>query len=296
MNKAKDLHFQISAILPVLILFSLFYFIPIIVLVVTSFMEWDKLQIGGFAGFNNYIHLFTDPVDSRAFELAIKNNLSWTLFVIFIHIPLALVTALILHSKNKGWKIFRVLFFIPNIISITAIAIIFRQLFNPSYGVMNWLFEIMNIESMTDVNLLFHKTYGWYSIIATWILYIGFPTVVLLAELEAIPKELYESAQIEGATKGQEHVFITLPLLKNIIGTLCILLVTAGFREFERIYLLTGGAPEYRTGTLSLLVYEKMTYVQFAYSNSVGVFLLIIGVLFILIFNRLFKIGKSVYL
>lgn len=294
MKNSAAIRFQIAAMTPAIIIFIMIYVISISVLIVTSFFEWEGIRIGGFVGFRNYIRMLTDPVESPIFFRSLQNNVIWSICAVFIHLPLALLAALILNTKITGWKIFRTLFFIPHLISIAAFAIIFKQVFSPGVGILSGLLDILGFNQAAKINWLFDPRWAWPAIISTWLFHIGFFTVIYLAEMTAIPKELYESADLDGVSPSQKSLRITLPLMRNVIGTTAILTVTGGLKYFEGIFLMTNGGPNYRTNTLSVYLYQKMSLLQNSYANALGVALLLIGIIVILVFSRIFSIGKDV--
>jgi len=262
---------------------------------VTSLFEWKGIRIGNFTGLKNYVRMFTDPVESRIFYRAISNNITWSIMAVCVHLPLALVAALVLHSKPSGWRVFRVLFFLPHLISIAAFAIIFKQIFNPSIGLVAGILRTLKLDELARTNWLFDSFWAWPSIISTWLFHIGFFTVIYMAELASIPTDLFEAAKVEGATRFQETWYIVLPLMRTTIGTTAILTVTGGLKYFEGIFLMTNGGPSYRTTTLAVYLYQKVAIMQNGYANALGVALLLIGMLVVLLFSRAFRISESTY-
>lgn len=280
--------FIILALIPAFFLVALFYFIPMGTLIVTSFYRWDSIGMGGFIGIANYVKMLHDNV----FYTAVGNNLSWSLVAIMVHIPLALLVALILSKKVRGWKVLRVIYFLPHVISMTAFAVIWTGVFNPSYGLVNSFLRLMGLGQWSR-NWLFDSHWAWPAIIFTWVFHIGLFAVIIFSEIVSIPEELYEAAEIDGATAVKQSIHITLPLLRNILGTCAILDVTGGLRYFEGIFIMTNGAPNFRTETLALYLYQQIQYLHNSYANTLGVALLIIGTVFVSICSKVFRLGKS---
>lgn len=294
MKKQDNRIFLVIALAPALILITMALFLPIATMITTSFVKWETVnKIEGFVGLQNYRRLFTDPLDRQIMFKAIRNNLSWLLVEMFIHIPLCLLVALILNNQIRGWKTFRVLLFVPHLISITAYAFIAKLFYNPMIGVINAVFSSLGFEALAKTNWLFNVKYAWPAIIFTWVFHIGYGSVVILAEMGSIPIQLYECALIEGANRYQQHRYITLPHLRKIIGTLGILGVSWGLRYFEGILLMTDGQPNYETGTLALLVYHKFRLIKNSQANTIGVLLLVLGIVLVLIINKSFGLGTT---
>ncbi len=294
MNRKDSRIFLIIALTPALILITVVLFVPIVTMIITSFVKWESIRnIEGFVGLQNYRHLFTDPLDKQIMFKAIRNNLSWLAVEFFIHIPMSVLVAFILNNQIKGWKAFRVLLFIPHLISITVYAFIAKLFYNPMMGVLNALFTKLGFENLARINWLFDTKYAWMAIILTWVFHIGYGSVLILSEMASIPIELYECADMEGARKYQQHWYITLPHLRRIIGTLAILSVSWGLRYFEGIFLMTNGAPNYETSTLALVIYHKLRLIKNSEANAIGVLLLFFGIVIVVIINKLFRLNKT---
>jgi len=288
MNRRRGLIFALSASIPAMLLYFTFYLIPLVTTFVTSFFRWDKIKIGEFIWFQNYINLLSDNV----FYISLKNIISWILVAVFIHIPFALMVALILSTRFRGWKVLRVIYFIPQIISSVAWAIIFISVFNPNYGLLNGLLKSLGLENQTR-NWLFDPVWAWPSIICTWVFFIGMFTMIMLAEMISIPDEIFEAAEIDGATKMQQALYVKIPIIRQIIGTCLILTVSGGIKYFDGLYIMTNGAPNFRTETLSLYLYQQFSYVHFSYANTIGVMLLLLGIIIIRIIMRSFRMKEG---
>lgn len=268
--------FAVCACLPVAALYLIFYLFPLGMTIGTSFFQWDQINIQGFIGFDNYKTLFQDEV----FYTSIKNILSWIFIAVFVHIPFALIIALILSTKMKGWKFLRTAYFIPQIISSVAWATVFISVFNPSYGLLNGILKMLGLEHLGR-NWLFDPVTAWPSIICTWLFFIGMYSMIMLAELISIPEETLEAARIDGANQIQTAVYVKLPAIRRVAGTCMVLTVSGGIRYFDGLYIMTNGAPNYRTETLALYLYQQYSYANFAYANTIGVILLILGIVLV---------------
>jgi raffinose/stachyose/melibiose transport system permease protein len=282
--------FIVLAVLPAIILFAVFYLLPMGALIVTSLFRWDSIRIGEFIGFENYIRMFNDKV----FYIALRNNLSWSLTCAFVHIPLALVVALLLSRKPRGWKFLRTVYFLPHVISVTAYAVIWTSVFNPSFGLLNQILTSFGLNHLCK-NWLYDLNWAWPCIIFTWVFHVGLFATILLAEILSHPNEMYEAAQVDGASRFQQEVYITIPLLRDMVGTCIVLDIAGGLRYFEGLYIMTNGAPDYHTETLALYLYQQMQLIHNSYANTLGVALLGFGALLILIVLKVFKVGKSTY-
>jgi raffinose/stachyose/melibiose transport system permease protein len=289
MNRNKAVIFTVVACLPAAILFLVFYLIPVTSVLLTSFLKWDRVLVEGFAGLDNYKRLFGDPI----ILTSIKNSLSWMLVATFVHIPLAVITALILSTKFRGWKVLRTAYFLPQIISGTVWAVIYIAVFNPEFGLINGVLKMIGLENMQR-NWLFDSSTAWPSILGTWLFLIGMFNLIIVAEILSIPGDIFESAEIDGANKIQQALYLKIPLLRNIIGTCLILTISGGLRYFEGLYIMTNGAPNYRTETLSLYLFQQYRLAHFAYANAIGILLIAFGAVLILIVTKVFRMKNEI--
>lgn len=286
----KNFRFAILAVVPVLVFYFAFYLIPMGMTIITSFFDWSQIKMGGFAGFDNYEKLFHDSV----FWTSVKNILIWIAIAVFIHIPMFLLVALLLSAKMKGWKVLRTLYFIPQIISSVAWAAIFMSVYNPSYGLLNGILEAVGLEKVGR-NWLFDPKTAWPAVICTWLFFIGMYSMIMLAELISIPDEILEAARIDGANRFQIARFIKVPLARLVIGTCMIMTVAGGIKCFDSLYIMTNGAPNYKTETLSLYLYQQYSYANFGYANTIGVFLLVLGIVIVSLVMKVLKTNEKIY-
>ena len=286
----KNFRFAILAVVPVVVFYFAFYLIPMGMTIITSFFDWSQIKMGGFAGFDNYEKLFHDSV----FWTSVKNILIWIAIAVFIHIPMSLLVALLLSAKMKGWKVLRTLYFIPQIISSVAWAAIFMSVYNPSYGLLNGILEAVGLEKVGR-NWLFDPKTAWPAVICTWLFFIGMYSMIMLAELISIPDEILEAARIDGANRFQIARFIKVPLARLVIGTCMIMTVAGGIKCFDSLYIMTNGAPNYKTETLSLYLYQQYSYANFGYANTIGVFLLVLGIVIVSLVMKVLKTNEKIY-
>lgn len=275
------------SILPAALLFAVFFIVPIITLIWSSFTIWDLRQLE-FNGFRNYVRMFQD----KAFLRGIGNTAIWVGVATVLHVPLGVYLAVILSKKIPGWKLFRTFFFLPNVISLAAWAMMYRSVFNARFGLLNSILEFVGLEILTN-DWLAQTNTALFAVILSWFFNIGFYLIITMAEIASIPEQLYEAAEIDGATKGQQDRYITFPLLKKILGTCMVLAVSISLVGFEYVFLMTGGGPANRTMTLPLYVYRMYTIPQYGYSNTIGLFTLFFGVAVMLLINRFFKMQES---
>jgi len=273
-------------LLPVGLLIAAFFVYPIVFLVVLSFMEWNGIQPMSFVGFGNFTEIFADSV----FQTSIKNNLIWALSAAFLQIPLALLLALVLTRAPRGWRFFRTVYFLPNVISLVALAMMWSALYNPEFGLVNYLLEAVGAGHLGR-NWLGEIDTALPALIFSYQIYVGYFMVVILAGTLSIPKEFYEAAVIDGANVFQQEIHITLPAIRGIIVTAGTLAVAFALRQFETTFLMTAGGPANQTPVLGLFMYRRMAGLQYGRAAATGVLLIVLGIVVLSGLQRIF--GKS---
>jgi raffinose/stachyose/melibiose transport system permease protein len=282
----RNLKWIILFLLPVTVLLVAFFVYPIVFLIVLGFMEWNGIEPMSFVGFGNFVRLFQDQV----FQTSIKNNLIWALSATLLQIPLAILIALLLAREPRGWKFFRTAYFLPNVISLVALAMMWRAMYNPEFGAINYLLSRLGLEHWTR-NWLGELNSALPAVIFSYQIYIGYFMVIILAGTLSIPKSFYEAAMIDGANIFQQERYITLPAIRGIIVTSGTLAVAFALRQFETTFLLTAGGPANRTPVMGLYMYRRMAGLNYGQAAATGVLLIILGILVLSGMQKLF--GKS---
>ncbi|MEF2246793.1 MULTISPECIES: carbohydrate ABC transporter permease [unclassified Paenibacillus] len=221
-----------------------------------SFSSWDLLSgISGikFNGFANYVKMFTDD---PTIMTALKNNLLYTFLTVPIPIAIALVLAVVIHSKVHFKDYFKVTFFIPYISSIIAVAAVWSALFHPSLGPINQFLMDIGISSPPKWLVDPKTSLLSIAIITSWA-GLGYTIIIFLAGLTNISEELYEAAEIDGATTLQKFFKITVPLLRPTIFFLFITMLIGSFKVFDIIAFLTEGGPNNSSSVLVYRIYEE---------------------------------------
>ena len=265
---------------PVLVLFAAFFAYPFVFTIAASLTKWRGIGAMRFIGFGNFVKLLGD----QTFRLAIRNNVVWALASGFVQVPLAVLVALILAREPRGWKVLRTVYFLPNVISTVALAMVWTAMYNPQYGALNGLRELLGLEAR---NWLGDPATALPAVILQGVLYIGYFMIIILAAAMNIPRELYEAAEIDGATTLQQEFRITLPMLRGSIVTAMTLAMAYGMRHFEATYLMTGGGPAYSTTTMGIDLFLKMDALRYSEASAAGVILIVLGTVVIVAIRRL---------
>ncbi|WP_173426592.1 carbohydrate ABC transporter permease [Paenibacillus ehimensis] len=233
----------------------LLYVFPVLFSLYLSFSEWNL--VGGissikFVGLENFAKLF----DDEKVLMALKNNLIYTVLTVPVGMLLALILAVLIHSRVYGKSYFKVAFFIPYISSLVALGAVWSALYHPSKGPINQFLISLGI---TDPpKWLADSNYSLLSIIiiAIWA-GIGYQIVIYLAGLTNIPEEMYEAASIDGASPWHKFTKITLPLLGPTTSFLFITLLMSSFKVFDLVAFMTGGGPNDSSTVIVFRIYEE---------------------------------------
>ena len=262
-------------VVPALVLFGLFALLPMAIVVVLSFTRWDGLTTPAWAGTANWAHLFTDPVTRHSIWLTLQVVvLSW-----LIQTPISLLLGVYLAGKQRYRALLAVIFFIPLLLSSVAIALAFRYLLDPNFGLtqswhtapLSWL----NHDWLGDQTLVLYTLI----FIIAW-QFIPFHTLLYQAGTRQIPASLYEAARIDGASGAQQFWQITLPQLRNTMVTSTTLIIVGSLTYFDLVFILTGGGPGYATRLLPLDMYiTGFQDHQFGQASAIATLLVIIGML-----------------
>jgi raffinose/stachyose/melibiose transport system permease protein len=227
------------------------------------------------------------------FIVSFKNTLIWIFLQSTVHVAIGVSFAIIISRKFKGWKLLRASFMVPNMISASALGFIFLMIFNGQIGLINSVLNALHLEKFAH-NWFFEPSTAFLSVTATWLLYAGLIMLLVLTEIGTIPASLYEAADLDGASQWQKDLFITIPQLRNVIGTCIIIASTSKLKEFELIYLTTKGGPGTDTMNLPLYLYNTaITQNNFGYSNMIGTVLIALGLVLIYLISRVFRIASD---
>ena len=278
----------IAFILPAIVMMVVFFVIPVLYVVVISLFKWNGISAPTFRAFKNFALLFND----KAFSRSVMNNVIWALVAGFIQVPLAMVMAIILSRKPKGWKFFRTVYFFPQVISGIALATLWRAIYRADSGLLNGLLNAIGRGDLAK-DWLGTASTALPAVLIYWVFYVGYYMVIMMADITTIDTSYYEAATIDGATDFQQAIYITIPLIKKTSLLTCVTLASVmGLRQFEQVYMLTNGGPSNRTSTIVLYMYKKMQDANYGMAGASAVILIIVGVIFIVCIRKLFE-GRS---
>lgn len=250
---------------PYLIFFLVFSLYPVLFSLTLVFHKWNIISPMQFVGLENVRYLFHDPL----FWKSILN----TLYFLVIHIPLQVMVALVLanalNEKIRGITFFRASFFLPVVISGVVVTILWKSLYSTETGLLNAMLMWIGLPKVPWVTNV-HWAMPSIAIMATW-KNVGLYTVFFLAGLQSIPRNLYEAAELDGASKFQQFLHITVPMLNPVVLMVVILSTINGFNLFIEPYVITGGGPVNNTLSVVLYIYRQaFSFYKMGYAATLG--------------------------
>lgn len=268
---------------PVLVIFSLFMFVPVVFALFMSFHQWGMIGNPEFVGLDNYIRLMQDPL----FWISVKNTIIFSLSVP-LKVGIALFIAVLLNQKIRGLAFFRAAFFFPVVLSMVVVGLIWQWMFSPSYGFVNYMLEKMGLP-LQSMLIDSNQAMIVLIIVSVW-KGLGSNLLLFLAGLQAIPNSVYEAAEIDGANVWQKFWYVTVPLLKPTTLFVLIITLIGSFKIFDLAYVITGGGPGTSTMVLVHYIYqEAFQRFNMGYASAAAYVFFIILFILTIIQMRVFK-------
>ena len=275
--EARDSRLGVALLSPTVALFAVLVAYPLIEAVWLSFTRTHTLRRRSqYIGLENYTDLFAMP----DFWISLQNNLVWTAGTLTLQVVLGVAVALMLHQNFVFRSVARSLILFPYLLPVVVAVLIWQWLFNDLYGFMNHFLLTTGLIS-GPIDWLGALPNAMISIIlvGAW-KYFPFVVIAVLARLQTIPEPLYDAAKIDGANAWQRFWDITLPQLRGVLFIVILLRAIWDFKEFDLIFLLTGGGPVIGTQTLPLLVYKesfRLFHMGLSAAIAVAMFVVMLG-------------------
>lgn len=274
-------------ILPAAVILVLFFFIPFIETVILSFKDYStNLYAPSFVGLDNYVTL----LKSKEFYKVIWNTFLYVVGAVPILATVPLVLAILINQKIRCLNLYKILIYLPVIISIVVVAIAFKWLY-ATQGILNYvaeLFKISPIDWLTSPDIAI-----WSVIIVTIYKGIGYYMMIYLSALIGAPKDLLEAAEVDGAGLIQKHLNVTIPYLMPTIALVVTVSTISALKVFAEIYVMTRGGPLDSTKTIVYYIYERaFENLDLSMASAASVILLIIVMVFSALNILVFEKGK----
>lgn len=287
-GRFKRKHVLFLFTLPILLMYCMFFIIPLFMGMKNSLTDWSGTSSNfNFIGFENYINIFQDD----RFKSALGFNFKYTLLLTIATGIISLAAALLLNQKIKGRTFFRSIFFLPSILSLVTVGLIWNELF---YRFMPLIGEGLNISLLKSSWLGSPKLAMYAILIVNLWQGCAVPIVLLLAGLQSVPADLYEAASIDGANSWQRFRAITIPYLIPVLNIVIVTCVKGGLTTFDYIKAMTDGGPMQSTESVGILIYNHaMSEGRFGYSVAESMILFVIIALVSVVTMRLTNNKKA---
>jgi multiple sugar transport system permease protein len=264
--------------------FAVFLLYPIVSSLYFSFCDYSVLEPAVWIGTENYRDLARDDI----FWTSLWNTGYYALASLPLGMLVALALAILLNSKVRGLAFYRTIFFLPSILPVVAMSILWLWIFNGQYGVLNFTLSALGIPSKALPTWLDSPLWAMPALIVMGLWGVGYSVVIYLAGLQDIPVSLYESADIDGANWWQKTLHITLPMLSPVIYFNLVMGIIGTFQIFAQPYIMTQGGPQRATTFYTLYLYNlAFEDLRMGYASAMAWILFLIILVLTLLATRL---------
>ncbi len=271
-------------LIPAAVLILTFLIYPLFKTIWYSFTSWKNFSpVADWTGIDNYKRLFSDTIISAS----IKHTFTMMAFVVVFQVGLSLVLAMFVSTVKKTFKFFRTVYFFPIVISATAIGLMFKLIYGYEYGLLNYIVGLFGVDKQVWIN---ENTSIYLVTIPTMWQYVGFYFVIYLTGMSKIPEEIYESAELDGINSLQKAIYITIPMIKDVICSVVILVISGCFKVFDMVYIITEGGPMNSSELLSTYMYN-MAFRRYngGYASAIAVLMIVLGVVLTMFMRKLLE-------
>ena len=274
-------------LMPAALVLLVFFFIPFFQTIWLSFFDYSSsIYNPTFNGIDNYIKLFREPI----FYKVMFNTFMYLLIAVPFLVVFPLFIAILINQKIRGITLYKILIYLPVIVSIVVAAIAFKWLY-AGQGVLNYILSIFNIE---PIGWLVDTKWALFSVALVTIWKgIGYYMMIYLASLMSVPQELYEACDIDGANFIQKHLTVTVPHIMPTIALVSTISIISAMKVFAEIYVMTKGGPLDSSKTIVYYIYERaFENLDLGYASALAVILLVVVMIFSLINILCFEKNK----
>lgn len=274
--------------MPAIILLAVFIVYPTIQTIYLSFYSWKGIANVPklFVGLKNYENVLTN----QGFWDSLKNCMYFLVGGFIILMPLSFILALIITSKMKFTKIMKTAYFMPVMLGVTAVALMWVYMLNPSWGVFAQILSWLGLEEWVQDWLATPTVNIWCVVLVNEWMYAGYNMLIFASGIVAIPSSLYEAAEIDGCSGLKKIWYVTIPLCKNSFKVFSIICITGCIKVFDIIWAMTRGGPNGVSESPGILLYyEAFQYKLYGKSSATGVIMIVLGIVLSLVVNRALK-------
>ena len=275
-------------ILPWLLGFGIFTLFPMVSSLVLSFTRYNAIEPPKFIGLRNFELLFGNPI----FWKSVRVTFIYTLVYVPLQMVISLWLAVLLNQQVWGMRVIRTIYYLPSILPAVVTGLVWVWLFNPDFGLLNYI--IYKVLGVRGPNWLGSERWVMPAIIISGLWGMGGGVIILLAALQSVPQELLEAAQLDGAGALRRFWHVTIPMISPVILYNLLMGMIGALQTFARIYVLTGGGPNYASYFYNLLLYDNaFTYLKLGLASAQAWLLFVVILLLTIVMLR--TSGRWVY-
>jgi sn-glycerol 3-phosphate transport system permease protein len=257
---------------PAMVILLMFFIYPVFYMIYLSFTSWNLISpTKDFIGLDNYKELFK----SHDFLQVLSNTVFYTAMTVLISLAISLLLALWLNRKGKRYRFLQGAIFSPYIISLVSVSLLWMWMMDPQYGLLNW---VLSLVGLPPLKWLADTKSAIYALIlvSVWKV-VGYNTLIFIAGLQSIPKDIYEAAELDQTPWWRKLVRITIPMLSPTLFFLLIVNTVNSFQVFDIVQIMTQGGPVNSTNMLVFYIYQNgFDFFKVGYASAAGVILLLL--------------------
>jgi raffinose/stachyose/melibiose transport system permease protein len=273
-------------VLPALIMYLTIYILPLLSSLQHSFTSWNGINTPTFNGLDNFKKAFTDP----KFWTALKNNITFVCFSAFVQVPFIIFIAILISSVKRFLNFYKTTVFLPSVLSTAVIGTLWQFIYHPDVGLVNQLLRAIGLEKFTHAWLGEESTAFLAILITNSWQWFGFYIVLMLAAIFAVPKELLEAAEMDGAVGFKRSRFITIPLIRPVILVVLLLSITGAMNALDIVLIMTYGEPFGSSEVMGTFLYKQAyKFNDFGYASAISIIIFAFTVSVTLIFQWISK-------
>lgn len=261
--------------LPGMLWYSLIVLVPVVLAVYYGFFEWAGGSKKQFIGFNNFIAVIEDQV----FLQSLKNNIFLTVVCLIGQIGIAFILAIMLNGRFARWKSFhRTMSYFPAVLSAVIIGFIWNLIYDYNYGLLNTFLKLLGNQDKVQAWLNNDKLVLWLVAVPLVWQYIGYYMIIIMSALSSVDPQIFEVAEIDGASGWKKAVYITLPMVKNTLIVCVTLCIAGNMKIFDLIYAMTGGGPGTASSVMAMYAYKTsfLSY-KMGYGSAMSIVILVVS-------------------
>jgi ABC-type sugar transport system permease subunit len=254
---------------PAFLLIITFIAYPLVRSLILSLYEWNGITQPQFIGLTNFKFLFQDDTLFKA----LYNTIAFSVLTTAGTVTIGFLLAVAIERRVMGWSFFKVIYFLPVMMSITVVGLLWGQLFDPTFGPINVFLKALGVAKppvwMGDPKVALYAIIG----VTIW-QFSGFPMIVFLAAMEGIPLDIHDAATIDGVNTWGRITRIIFPMIKHVIAVIVMIQIIFSLKVFDIVWVMTQGGPGESTTVLGIYLYRNaFIYTHFGYGSAVAVFM-----------------------